>query len=133
MKLRTVLASLAAVAMLTACEDLFEDGSMQPDGSKPNLTVKNPTKAQSLTQGNGLRVMVTAVDKDKVKELQVKVRDVGGDADLVNFTTLSDKKVFELDTLLTVPGIKPGDYTLTINAIDYRTNVASEEVSFKVK
>ena len=133
MKLRTVLASLVAVAMLTACEDLFEDGSLQPDGSKPSLTVKNPSKAQLLTQGNGLRIVATIVDKDKVKELQVRVRDVGGDADLVNFTALSDKKILEFDTLLAVPGIKPGDYTLTINATDYRTNVASEEVGFKVK
>lgn len=133
MKLRTLLASLAAVGLLTACEDIFEDGSLQPDGSKPNLTVRNPTNNQTLTAAGTVRVKFTASDKDKVKELQVRVRDVDGDADLVNFTSFPDTKVLEFDTLLTVPGMRTGAYTLTIQATDFRTNVATEDVTFKVK
>ncbi|MHC2990460.1 hypothetical protein OB13_02240, partial [Pontibacter sp. HJ8] len=88
---------------------------------------------QTLTAASTVRVKFTATDKDKVRELQVRVRDVGGDADLVNFTTFPDTKVLEFDTLLTVPGMRAGAYTLTINATDYRTNVATEDVIFKVK
>lgn len=133
MKTKTLLASLVAVLMLTACEDLFEDGSLQPDGSKPSLTVKNPTTNQTLSTTSGLRIKLTATDKDKVKELQVRVHELGGEADLVNFTTFPDKKILELDTLVSVSGLHAGEYTLTISATDYRTNVASKDVSFKVK
>lgn len=124
---------MVAVVALTACEDLFEDGSLQPDGSKPNLIIRNPTKNQVLIQSNSLHIKLSASDKDKVKELQVRVRDVGGDADWVNFKTFPDEKIMDLDTVVTVNGMRPGDYTLFIDATDYRTNVASSQVNFKVK
>jgi hypothetical protein len=133
MKTKTLLASLVAVLMMTACEDLFEDGSLQPDGSKPSLTVKNPTANQALSTADGLRIKLTATDKDKVKALQVLVREPGDTTDLINFTTFPDKKILEVDTLLSVHELGAGSYTLTIHATDYRTNVASAEVSFRVK
>ncbi|MBD1395553.1 hypothetical protein H9Q13_00105 [Pontibacter sp. JH31] len=133
MKLKTWLASLAAISFMTACEDLFEDGSLQPDGSKPNLTVKNPTANQTLATSKELRIKLTATDKDKIKALEVRVHELGGNAELVNFTTFPDKKILEVDTLLTVPGLRTGEYMLTISATDFRTNVASKEVGFKVK
>lgn len=133
MKFTKLLASAVMVVSLTACEDVFEDGSLQPDGSKPALTIRNPTSNQRLTKASGLRVKLTASDKDKVKELQVRVRAVGGDADHINFTTLPDKKILEFDTLLTAYELPQGDYTLTINATDFRTNVATGEVTFSVK
>ena len=133
MKFTKLLASVIAVVSLTACEDIFEDGSLQPDGSKPALTIRNPTKNQKLSKSSGLRVKLTASDKDKVKELQVRVRAVGGDADHINFTTLPDKKILEFDTVLNAIQLPQGDYTLTINATDYRTNVATDEVQFSVK
>lgn len=61
------------------------------------------------------------------------MRAVGGDADHINFTTLPDKKILEFDTLLTAYELPQGDYTLTINATDFRTNVATGEVTFSVK
>lgn len=133
MKFKTLLASLVAVASLTACEDLFEDGSLQPDGSKPNLIIRNPTQNQTLSKSNGLRVKFTATDKDKVRELQVRVRDIAGGTEHISFTTFPDKKVLELDTVLNASALSQGDYTLSINVTDYRTNVASTEVLFSVK
>lgn len=124
---------MVLVVSLTACEDVFEDGSLQPDGSKPALTIRNPTKNQKLSKSSGLRVKLTASDKDKVKELHVRVRAVGGDADHINFTTFPDKKILEFDTLLSTNALHEGDYTLMIQATDFRTNVASGEVSFSVK
>ncbi|MBX0332527.1 hypothetical protein K3G39_04675 [Pontibacter sp. HSC-14F20] len=133
MKLTKLLASVVAVIALTACEDVFEDGSLQPDGSNPALTIRNPTKNQKLAKSSGLRIKLTASDKDKVKELHVRVRAVGGDADHINFTTLPDKKILEFDTLLNANVLPQGDYTLTINATDFRTNVSTDEVLFSVK
>lgn len=133
MKFTKLLASAVMVVSLAACEDVFEDGSLQPDGSKPALTIRNPTKNQVLTKSSGLRVKLTASDKDKVKELQVRVRSVNGDADYFNFTTLPDKKILEFDTLLNATELPKGDYTLSINATDFRTNVSSAEVLFSVK
>lgn len=133
MKFTKLLASAVMVVSMTACEDVFEDGSLQPDGSKPALTIRNPTNNQKITKGAGLRVKLTASDKDKVKELQVRVRAVGGDADYINFTTMPDKKILEYDTLLNANELPLGDYTLTINATDFRTNVSTGEVAFTVK
>ena len=133
MKFTKLLASALVAVSLTACEDLFEDGSLQPDGSKPALTIRNPTKNQILNKTSGLRVKITASDKDKVKELLVRVRAVGGDADHINFTTFPDKKILEFDTLLNASALRQGDYTLTIEATDFLTNVTSDEVAFSVK
>lgn len=133
MKFTKLLASAVMVVSLTACEDVFEEGSLQPDGSKPALTIRNPTKNQVLAKSSGLRVKLTASDKDKVKELHVRVRAVNGDADYINFTTLPDKKILEFDTLLSATELPQGNYTLTINATDYRTNVSFSEVLFSVK
>jgi hypothetical protein len=133
MKFKTMLASFGAVALLTACEDVFEDGSLQPDGSTPALIVRNPTDNQVVTKSDGLQVELTASDKDKVKELQVRVRDIRGDADFINFTTFPDKKILEFDTVLSASALRKGDYTMTINVTDFRTNVTSQEVAFSVE
>lgn len=133
MKYKLLPAVLVAVLSLTACEDLFEDGSLQPDGSKPVLEIQNPTTSQVLSAASGLRVRLTSADKDKVKELQVRVRDVGGDADYINFTTYPNKKILDYDTLLSISGLRQGAYTLTVQAMDYRTNVTSDTVGFTVK
>ncbi|WP_299707556.1 hypothetical protein [uncultured Pontibacter sp.] len=133
MKFKTLLASLVAVASLTACEDVFEDGSLQPDGSKPYLVIRNPTQNQALSKSDGLRVKLTATDKDKLKELRVSVRDNGTGVDYINFSAFPEKKILEIDTVLNVSELKQGDYTLKINAIDFRTNEASTEILFSVK
>ncbi|MDX5420635.1 MAG: Ig-like domain-containing protein [Hymenobacteraceae bacterium] len=133
MRLRTMLASLAAVAMLTACEDLFEDGSLQPDGSKPSLTVNNPSSNQTISASQGLRVNITAVDKDEVKDIDFVVKGVTAEKSLINFKKFPQKKVVEFDTTLVINGIAPGDYTLVVSATDNRTNLSQQEVKFKVK
>lgn len=133
MKIKTMLASLVAVVSMTACEDLFEDGSLQPDGSSPSVTINKPTSNQSVAQAEGLRVSVTTVDKDKVKDLEVIVKGVGNERVLVNFKKFPDKDVMEFDTLMALPNAVAGDYTLYVNATDYRTNTTRQEVNFTVR
>ena len=131
MKLKTMLAAMFAIAALTSCEDLFEEGSMQPDGSKPSLTINNPTNNQSVNQAQGLRVYVTAVDKDAVKTMEFKV--MGAETSLINFNKVSEKNVVEFDTLVSTSNLAPGTYQLRVKATDGRTNVSEQEVNFTVK
>ncbi|WP_276497334.1 hypothetical protein [Pontibacter litorisediminis] len=133
MKLKSMLASLAAVATLTACEDIFEGGSLQPDGSTPSLTINNPGKSQAITAAGGLRVNVTAVDKDNVENLSVVLRGETAEKAVINFSTQPSKKVVEFDTTLNVSGIAPGAYKLVVSATDKRTNLSTQEVTVTVK
>ncbi len=133
MKLRTMLASLGAVAMLTACEDIFEGGSMQPDGSTPSLTINNPGKNQAITAVGGLRVNITAVDKDEVNYLEFTLKGESAEKAVLNFDTKPGKKVVEFDTTLNISGIAPGTYKLQVAASDKRTNLSTQEVTVNVK
>lgn len=133
MKLKTILASLLVVSMLTSCEDLFEDGSLQPDGSNPSLTVHAPTNNQSVTAAQGMNLDVTIVDKDLVKELEVSVVGDNAESTLLSFKKYPVKNVVELDTLISFTGVAPGAYTLKIKATDRRTNVEQQEIKFTVK
>ncbi|GAA4438342.1 hypothetical protein GCM10023188_33650 [Pontibacter saemangeumensis] len=128
-----MLASIAAVCLLTACEDLFEDGSMQPDGSSPSLTIKNPTQNQTITPTQGLQVYITVVDKDEVDNINFSVQSPGAESPLVDFDMMPHKTVVEFDTLMSLEGIVPGSYTLKITAKDKRTNLSEKEISFTVQ
>lgn len=133
--MKAMLATLAAVSMLTltACEDLFEDGGLQPDGSKPSLMVNNPMNNQSITASKGLRINITAVDKDKFKDITFLVKGGSGEDALIEFKKFANKNVLEFDTLVVLNGFIPGNYTLSISATDKRTNVTVQEVKFSVR
>lgn len=131
MKLKTTLAAFLVAITLTSCEDIFEDGSMQPDGSKPSLTIINPTTNQAVQQSKGLRIYLSAFDKDEVKNLDFTVR--GSETDLLNFNKVMNKTAFEFDTTVAVGSIRPGSYQLIVRATDGRTNVAQQIVNFTIK
>ncbi|WP_242920199.1 Ig-like domain-containing protein [Pontibacter liquoris] len=135
MNIKTMLSSLAVVGALalTACEDLFENGSLKPDGSNPSITINNPANNQVVAATQGLRVNITAVDKDAFKEIGFLVEGGAGEAPLVRFQKATDNRVLEFDTLVSLTGVAPGTYTLSINATDKRTNVTQKQVSFTVK
>ncbi len=128
-----MLASVFAVLSLTACEDLFEDGSLQPDGSNPSLTINAPSGNQSLNRTQGLRVSITAVDKDKVKDMQFTLRGANSEKDVLSFQKFPQKSVIEFDTVVALGTVTPGSYKLTVKATDKRTNIAVQEVNFTVK
>ena len=122
---------MLAIVALSSCEDLFEDGSMQPDGSKPSLTINNPTNNQTVTQAQGLRVYITAVDKDAVKNLEFVVR--GNESEILTFSKAPQKNVIEFDTTVSMENISAGTYQLLVRATDGRTNVSEQQVNFTVK
>jgi hypothetical protein len=133
MKLHTLIVGMLTISMLTACEDLFEDGSLKPDGSNPSLTIHAPSNNQSVTAAQGMRIDATFVDKDLVKEVNVTVKGDNAEKALMSFKRLPNKKVVELDTTLSFVGVTPGAYTLQIKATDGRTNFEQKEVKFTVK
>lgn len=133
MSFKAVLASVAAVLMLTSCEDIFENGSLQPDGSTPSLTINNPSKNQSVTAATGLRVNITAVDKDNVKNLDFVLVGEKAEKSILKFNKKPDKRVVEFDTTVSVNGIAPGVYKLQVTATDKRTNLSVQEVTVNVK
>ena len=131
--MKTILASLGAMLILTSCEDLFEDGSLKPDGSNPSLTINNPSNNQTLSVSQGLRINITAVDKDNVKDIRFTVSGGTGEAPLLVFNKALDKRVVEFDTLVALDNATPGTYTLAIDATDNRTNRTLKEVKVTVK
>ncbi|TPE44538.1 hypothetical protein FJM65_09995 [Pontibacter mangrovi] len=118
--------------MLTACEDIFEGGSLQPDGSVPSLTVNNPGKNQKITASGGLRVNITAVDKDDVDYIDFTLRGETAEKPVVSFRTSPEERIVEFDTTLNVSGIAPGVYKLKVAATDKRTNLSVQEVTVNV-
>ncbi len=133
MNFKTTLASLAAVFLLASCEDLFEEGNLQPDGSKPSLTINNPTNNQTITGTQSLQVYVTVVDKDEVEKINFSIMGQSGEKALLSFNKAPHKTVVEYDTLLSLPNMTPGTYTLKVTAQDKRTNLVEKEVGFTVK
>jgi hypothetical protein len=133
MKLKTILASMVAVCLLSSCDDLFEDTSMQPDGSNPSLTVSNPTNNQTLLASQGLRIKITAVDKDKLNDIDFKVKSASGEGAFLDFKKFPEKTVVEFDTTVALSGVAPGTYSLLISATDNRTNNTLQEVKFTVR
>ncbi len=128
-----MLVSVVAVSMLTACEDLFEDGSLQPDGSKPSLTINNPSNNQTINTSQGLRLSVTAVDKDLVKDIEFTVSGLNSETVLFKFKKFPERNVIDFDTTVAISGITPGVYKLQVSATDKRTNLEQQEVKFTVK
>ena len=133
MRLKTVLASAIAICMLTACENIFEDDGLEPDGSKPSLKINNPSNNQSISTTQGLRVNVTVVDKDQIKDLEFTVIGSNSETALVKFKKFPARTVVEFDTTITIQGVTPGEYKLQVAASDKRTNLEKREINFTVK
>lgn len=118
---------------LTSCEDLFEDGTLKPDGSNPSLTINKPTNNQTILATNGLRVNITAVDKDKFNDVTFQVVSTANEKSVVSFHKATESSIMEFDTLLTTQNFTPGNYKLSITATDKRTNVTVQEIKFSVR
>jgi hypothetical protein len=133
MKLKTTLVSLGVLLVLASCEDLFEDGSLQPDGSVPYVVVNAPTNSHSMKAGKELRISITASDKDSVDYVQFTVKGAAGEKPVVDFKKALNKRVMEFDTLVSMSGAGPGTYTLAVDAADKRTNRTLKEVTVTVR
>jgi hypothetical protein len=133
MKFKTNFASLGVLLMLTSCEDLLEDGSLQPDGSVPYVVVNAPTNSHSLQAGKEMRISITASDKDSVDYVHFTVKESSAEKPVVDFKMVLNKRVVEFDTLVSMSDAGPGTYTLAVDAADKRTNRTLREVTVTVR
>ncbi|MCC9137842.1 Ig-like domain-containing protein [Pontibacter silvestris] len=133
MKTKTMLALLGAIVMLTSCEELFGDDDLKPDGSNPSLVINTPSTNQTVNASQGLRINITGTDKDNITDIAFSVKGSEDEADLVKFSKFHDKRVVEFDTTVMLSDVKPGVYSLVIDAVDKRTNRTQREVMITVK
>jgi hypothetical protein len=133
MKLK-LLALTLSLAAFTGCEDLFKEDTTSPDGSAPYITVQSPHENAVYGAGDAVKIKSEISDKDKIQELEVLVTSTEtGNRDVLRFTKHPKKTPVILDTIFSVAGLKAGNYTLSLNTIDGRTNVGTKVIRFSIK
>ncbi|RAU81722.1 Ig-like domain-containing protein [Pontibacter arcticus] len=133
MPLKTFLFFVAGLLALSSCSDLFDENNLKPDGSKPSVMIISPTNNQAISKNDGLHIAVSAVDKDEFKAISFTIAGAKDAKEHVKFNKAEAKSRLAFDTVIAVNALKPGAYTLLINAIDKRTNQATQEVKFSVR
>jgi hypothetical protein len=137
----TKFALVALVAVFTGCEEYFEKKDSEADGSTPYIAISAPADNSVFTQNQTIEIESLISDKDQVKELEVQVvklaestKQVGNISESVwSYKDFPVKNPVVIDTVLAASNLAPGNYLLTLNSIDKRTNVGIKEVHFTVK
>jgi len=143
----TKFAFVALVAVFTGCEEYFEKKDSQPDGSKPYIAISAPADNSVFSSNEAIKIESVISDKDKVKELEVQIVQLGEGGSVNNKSIGTDNSAKALwsfkefpktnpvvvDTALAAANLPAGEYLLTLNTIDNRTTVGIKEVHFTVK
>ncbi|GEO06312.1 hypothetical protein AAE02nite_39760 [Adhaeribacter aerolatus] len=155
----TKFAFVALVAVLTGCEEYFAKKDSEPDGSKPYIAISAPADNSVFSSNQAIKIESVISDKDKVKELEVQVVKLGESATgngnpnanpnnkglgigqgndnsskaLWSFKDFPVKNPVVIDTAFSAATLPAGEYLLTLNTVDGRTNVGIKEVHFTVK
>ena len=150
----TKFALVALVALFTGCEEYFEKKDSEQDGSKPYIAISAPADNSVFATTQSIKIESVVSDKDNVKELEVQIVKLEGseigngnanaNANAVNTGNGSNKAVWSfkkfpiknpvvVDTAFAAANLPAGNYLLTLNSIDGRTNVGTKEVKFTVK
>jgi hypothetical protein len=128
-----LLALAVSVAAMTSCEQLFNEDVTSPDGSSPLITINTPYDNTVYSTSQAIRIQSEISDKDKISQLDVKVTKLDGSNQVWGFTKFPMKNPVILDTAFSAAGLAAGNYVLTLNTIDGRTNVGTKEIKFTVK
>jgi hypothetical protein len=124
---------LWSVAALSGCELLKED-TTAPDGSLPYIAMRSPDNNAVYTRNQQVRIKSEITDKDKIQQLEVHVtRAEGTGGDVWGFTQYPKKNPVLLDTTLAASDLPSGQYIVTLNTIDGRTNVGTKEIRFTIQ
>ena len=154
----TKFALVALVALFTGCEEYFEKKDSEQDGSKPYIAILAPADNSVFATDQSIKIESVVSDKDNVKELEVQIVKLEGseigngnananataNANAGNTGNGSNKAVWSfkkfpiknpvvVDTAFAAANLPAGNYLLTLNSIDGRTNVGTKEVKFTVK
>ena len=134
MKIKLFIFALSLMA-LAGCS-YFEEDLTSPDGSAPYISVLSPGENTVFTDGQVLNLKSEILDKDKINQLEVQIIKLNAEssnAPVWGFTQQPKKNPVVIDTALAVSSLPAGDYLLTLNTVDSRTNVGTKEIKFSVK
>ena len=133
MKLR-FLPLVFSLFAFTGCEELFTEDTTTPDGSVPYISMVAPYENSVYTSGQAVRIKSEITDKDKIKQLDVHVtKSDGAGGDVWGYTKHPKKNPVIVDTTFAVTNLAKGDYIISLNTIDGRSNVSSKVIRFSVK
>jgi len=130
-----ILAFALTLTALAGCEFLEEDLT-SPDGSVPYISVSSPGNNAVFTNGQYINLKSEISDKDKISQLDVRVTKLNtesGSEPVWGYTQQPMKNPVIIDTAFSVSNLPAGDYILTLNTVDGRTNVGTKEITFSVK
>jgi hypothetical protein len=131
LKLLPLIFSLAA---FTSCDELLNEDTTSPDGSLPYISMLAPYENSVFTSSQSVRIKSEISDKDKIKRLEVHVsKSDGTGGDVWGYTKFPKKHPVIIDTTFSAAGLATGDYIITLNTIDGRTNVGSKVIRFSIK
>jgi len=130
-----IFALAFSLAALAGC-DLLEEDLTSPDGSVPYINVLSPGENAVFMNGQTISLKSEITDKDKINQLDVRITKINtGDSNtpVWGYTKQPMKNTVVVDTALVVSSLPAGDYILTLDTVDGRTNVGTKEVKFSVK
>ena len=134
MKFKILVFALSLTA-LSGC-DFLEEDLTSPDGSVPYISIISPGENAVFTNGQTINLQSQITDKDKINQLDVRVTKINADSGnepVWGYSEQPMKNPVIIDTALTVSSLPAGNYILTLNTVDGRTNVGTKEIKFSVK
>jgi len=130
-----IFAFVMFVSAFAGC-DLLEEDVTAPDGSLPYISVSSPSDNAVFSKGQTFNLKSEISDKDKINQLDVRVAKINtesGSQAVWGFTKQPMRNPVIIDTAFTISSLPTGDYVLTLNTVDGRTNVGTKEIKFSIK
>jgi len=130
-----IFAFALSLTVFAGC-DLLEEDLTSPDGSIPYISISSPNNNAVFTNGQTLNLKSEISDKDKISQLDVQVTRLNAEASnepVWGYSKQPMKNPVIIDTAFAVSSLPAGEYILTLNTIDGRTNVGTKEIKFSVK
>lgn len=125
---------VVALTAFSSCEEMFKEDTTSPDGSVPYIAVQSPNDNASYASQQQITIKSEITDKDKIQQLEVHVtRADGANGDVWGYTQYPKKNPVLVDTAFSAASLTPGNYIITLNTIDGRTNVGSKVIRFSIK
>ena len=135
MKTKFFLIALGFVG-LTSCDDIFNEDTTTADGSVPSINSQAPAQKSAYLSNQTIPVQFYVIDKDKVNELEVHVTKTGNGElaaqEVFGFRQTPNRTGVTIDTTFNAAGLTPGNYQLTVTAVDGRTNRSVQTTDFTV-
>ncbi|MBK0402429.1 hypothetical protein I5M27_05495 [Adhaeribacter sp. BT258] len=113
----------------------MEQEEVKVDGSTPYTKVAAPAAENVYKASEGFKLQGNFTDKDNIKQLDVNLVRLDGNAgseNVVSFQRKPDVHFYQLDTLLAPNTLAPGNYQLTFRSVDGRQNEGTTDIKFSV-